>query len=112
MSMVKKSITVTDQQEQWIKSQMAIGNYGTDSEVIREAIRDKQNRVAEIENIRTALIAGEQSGVNERSVDDILNAVIDRKSVCGSHSIYYKKEKDFVFIVRIIGQQDLTKAFD
>ena len=79
MAMVKKSITVTDQQEQWIKSQMATGNYGTDSEVIREAIRDKQNRIAEIETIRCALIAGEQSGESERSVEDIMNAVIERK---------------------------------
>ena len=34
MTMVKKSITVTDRQEAWIQSQMAAGNYGTDSELI------------------------------------------------------------------------------
>ena len=44
MAMVKKSITVTDQQEDWIQAQMATGNYGTDSELIREALREKQNR--------------------------------------------------------------------
>lgn len=71
MAMVKKSITVTDEQAEWIQAQMALGHYGTDSELIREAIREKQLRMAEVEVIRAALIAGEQSGISELSVDDI-----------------------------------------
>jgi antitoxin ParD1/3/4 len=42
MAMVKKSITVTDKQEAWIQSEIAAGNYGTDSELIREALREKK----------------------------------------------------------------------
>lgn len=72
MAMVKKSITVTDQQESWIKSQMAIGNYGTDSELIREALREKQTRVEEIEYIRAKLVASEKSGFTELTRDEIL----------------------------------------
>lgn len=34
-----------------------------------------------------------------------------RRSVCGSHSIYYRIEKKGVLIVRILGQQDTSKAF-
>ena len=56
MSMIKKSITVTDQQEDWIRSQMASGKYGTDSELIREALREKQMRMDEIEYVRAKLI--------------------------------------------------------
>ncbi len=41
MAMVKKSITVTDKQEEWMPSQLANGNYGTDSELIRDALREK-----------------------------------------------------------------------
>jgi antitoxin ParD1/3/4 len=41
MPMVKKSITATDQQDSWIQAQMETGNYGTDSELIREALREK-----------------------------------------------------------------------
>ena len=36
MSMIKKTITVTDQQEAWIKSRIASGHYGNDSEFIRD----------------------------------------------------------------------------
>ncbi len=78
MPMVKKSITVTHQQEAWIQSQIATGNYATDSELVREAIREKQLRSVEIEMIRAALIAGEQSGISDRTPEDVRVAVQDR----------------------------------
>jgi len=57
---------------------------GTDSEVIREALREKQSRTAELESIRAALIAGEKSGMSVLTADDIINAVIERKRQNGS----------------------------
>lgn len=78
MAMVKKSITVTDQQEEWIQAQMATGHYGTDSELIREALREKQNRTAEIEAIRAALIEGEKSEISDQTPDDIRKSVLKR----------------------------------
>lgn len=75
MPMVKKSISVTDQQDSWIKSQIESGHYGNESEVVRELIRERQIReqenATEIEAIRAALIEGEQSGFSDRSVDEI-----------------------------------------
>jgi len=55
--MIKKSITVTEKQEAWIQAQLASGHYASDSEIIREAIREKQTRSVEIDRIRAALIA-------------------------------------------------------
>ena len=75
MAMVKKSITVTDAQESWIQAQMATGNYATDSEIIREAIRDKQARSAEIECIRAALIEAENSGFSKLSKEEIRTSI-------------------------------------
>ncbi|MGB5245967.1 MAG: type II toxin-antitoxin system ParD family antitoxin [Woeseia sp.] len=75
MPMVKKSISITDQQDSWIKSQIKTGHYGNESEVVRELIRERQLRdqetPAEIEAIRAALIEGEESGFSNRSVDEI-----------------------------------------
>ncbi|MCW9034303.1 MAG: type II toxin-antitoxin system RelE/ParE family toxin [Rhodospirillales bacterium] len=34
-----------------------------------------------------------------------------RRSVCGSHSIYYRIEQKRVIIVRILGQQNPERAF-
>ena len=75
MGMIKKSISVTEQQDSWIKAQIQTGHFGNESEVIRELIRERQLREketpAEIEAIRAALIQGEQSGFSDRSVDEI-----------------------------------------
>jgi len=79
MAMVKKSITVTDQQAQWIQAQLATGNYASDSEVLRELIRKEQMRNSEIDIIRQELIKAEQSGFSSRSTTDIIDAVIARK---------------------------------
>lgn len=78
MAMIKKSITVTDQQEAWIQSQMDTGNYGTDSELIREALREKQMRMAEIEIIRAKLIEAEASGFTDKSPEEILNNIKEK----------------------------------
>ena len=79
MPMVKKSITVTDQQDQWIKKQISSGHYGNDSEVMRDLIRREQSRASGIEAIRAALIEGEESGMSDRTPEQIRQAVIDRK---------------------------------
>lgn len=71
MGMVKRSISVTEQQAAWIKAQIDSGNYGNESEVFRDLIRDRVSRENEIREIRDALIAGEQSGVSDKTVEGI-----------------------------------------
>lgn len=79
MAMVKKSITVTDQQDLWIKAQMASGMYGNESEVVRELIRERQlleqENAAEINSIRAKLIAAEQKGLSNQTAMDILQEI-------------------------------------
>lgn len=62
MATTRKTITVTDQQNEWIKAQIDGGGFTNDSEYIRDLIRRDQARQSEIEEIRHALITGEQSG--------------------------------------------------
>lgn len=79
MAMVKKSITVTDQQANWIKAQIEIGHYGNESEVLRELIRERQLREQEanreIEVIRAKLIKAEESGFTDQSPAEILKEI-------------------------------------
>lgn len=81
MSMVKKSISITDQQDKWVKAQIISGNYGNESEVIRDLIRKEQIQYSGIEAIRIALIEGEQSGISNRSIEDIKDAVLRAKNL-------------------------------
>ncbi len=76
MTMVKKSITVTDQQEKWIQAQLATGHYASDSEVLRDLIRREQTRNTEIETIRAALLEAEARGVSHLSTDEIREDVL------------------------------------
>lgn len=80
MKTVRKTITLTDIQDKWIKSQISSGAYTNDSELLRDLIRKAQSEAAEIDAIRAALIEGEESGFSRRSPEAIRKAVLKRKS--------------------------------
>ncbi len=81
MSTVRKTITVTDKQDEWIKAQITSGAYTNDSEVMRDLIRRAQAESDKIEAIRAALVEGERSGLSEKSPEAIRAAVKKRKSL-------------------------------
>lgn len=62
MGTVRKTIALTDKQDDWIKAQIDAGNYTNDSEYLRDLIRREQERCAEVDAFRAALIEGETSG--------------------------------------------------
>jgi len=62
MGTKRKTITVTDQQNSWIKARISAGEFTNDSEYIRDLIRRDQSSQADIDTIRAALVEGEQSG--------------------------------------------------
>jgi antitoxin ParD1/3/4 len=66
MGTVRKTSTLTEQQDNWVKAQIEAGNYTNDSEYIRDLIRREQERSAETEAIRAALLEGEASGEPKR----------------------------------------------
>lgn len=76
--MRRKTITITEQQENWVRSMVESGDYGNDSEYFRDLIRrDQRRRSAEAE-LREMLDAAEASGVGERTPGQILDAVRER----------------------------------
>lgn len=76
MSMIKKSISVTEQQSEWMKAQIATGHYGNESEVIRELIRERQLREqetdGEIASIRRKLEMAERGGFTRQTAEEVL----------------------------------------
>jgi antitoxin ParD1/3/4 len=61
MGTTRKTITVTDQQDEWIRTRIEAGGFTNDSEYIRDLIRRDQARNAENEAIRAELISGEKN---------------------------------------------------
>lgn len=84
MAAIRKTITLTEQQGEWVKTRIATGDFTNDSEYFRDLIRRDQARNVQLEALRAALIEGEQSGVSPRSVDDILHAARERLKADGT----------------------------
>ena len=84
MAMVKKSILITDQQDEWIKAQVESGRYGNESDVFQDLIQERQlqrnETPEEVAVIRAALIEGEQSSVSDPSVDEVIEEARARRS--------------------------------
>jgi antitoxin ParD1/3/4 len=90
MATTRKTITVTDQQDQWIKAQIAAGNFTNDSEYIRDLIRRDQEQNAKFHALKVAIQEGLDSGVGEKTVPQIMAEVEARLRADGR--LYVKRE--------------------
>ena len=75
MGTTRKTITLTDKQNQWIKAQIAAGEYANDSEYIRDLVRRDQEENAKFKVLKQAIQEGLNSGVSDKSVTDIMKEV-------------------------------------
>lgn len=82
MATIRKSLTVTEAQEQWIKLQIEIGGFANDSEYMRHLIRLDEERNKEFLITKAAIQEGYDSGVSPkvRTVDEIMDAAIERRT--------------------------------
>ena len=71
MTTVRKTITLTSQQEQWVKAQIAAGRFTNDSEYIRDLIRRDREESPSFYALRAAIQEGLESGVSERTIPEI-----------------------------------------
>ncbi|RIV88442.1 type II toxin-antitoxin system ParD family antitoxin [Aurantiacibacter xanthus] len=71
MTTIRKTITLSDKQDAWIKAQIARGAFTNDSEYIRDLVRRDQEAQDKLANLREAIAEGLASGVSARSLDDI-----------------------------------------
>ena len=83
MGTTRKTITVTDQQNQWIKSQISSGDFTNDSEYIRDLIRRDQEQNAKFHALKVAIQNGLDSGVSDKTVPEIMTEVEARLQADG-----------------------------
>ena len=75
METVRKTITLTASQDDWVKSRIAAGDYTNDSEYFRDLIRRDQKLEAKFRALRDAIQEGLDSGVSQRTAGEIWAAV-------------------------------------
>lgn len=68
MATVRKTITLTDAQDDWIKARVANGDFSNDSEYFRDLVRRDQEKER---LLKTAIDEGLTSGPSQRGVDEI-----------------------------------------
>jgi antitoxin ParD1/3/4 len=78
MATTRKTITVTAQQDHWIKAQIEGGDFTNDSEYIRDLIRRDQERNTRFQTLKAAVQEGLDSGVSDRTVPQIMEDVEER----------------------------------
>ena len=71
MATIRKTITLTDKQDQWIKTQIAAGGFTNDSEYIRDLVRRDQEQNAQFLALRQAIEEGLDSRISNTTVGEI-----------------------------------------
>ncbi len=82
MGTTRKTITLTDQQDRWIKTQIERGGFTNDSEYIRDLIRRDQEST-KFRMLKDAIQDGLDSGTSDRTVPQIMEEVEARLKANG-----------------------------
>ncbi|PKV51343.1 antitoxin ParD1/3/4 [Aquimarina sp. MAR_2010_214] len=83
MSTIRKTITFTEKQDKWIKSQIKAGEFTNDSEYLRDLVRRDQAKKAKFSALKAAITEGMDSGISDKSVPDIMKDVEERMRADG-----------------------------
>ncbi|MEM8589350.1 MAG: type II toxin-antitoxin system ParD family antitoxin [Pseudomonadota bacterium] len=83
MPTVRKTITVTEKQDKWIKAQISNGEFTNDSEYIRALVRRDQERKSSVAALRQAIQEGLDSGDSGKAVPEIMAQVEARLKADG-----------------------------
>ena len=78
MATIRKSITFTQQQDQWIKEQIEKGDYTNDSEYLRDLVRRDQANQQNLEELRAAIQEGLDSAISDKTLEQIWKEAEER----------------------------------
>ena len=70
--MARQSISFTEPNDQWLKSQVDNKEYSTKSELVNDLIRQARKQQVQIDWIRAKLDKAERSGFTQDSKEEIL----------------------------------------
>ena len=69
------NISIPDKLKAWVESRVADGSYASSSDYLRDLVRQDQRELAQLERLRAEIQAGFDSGISDRSLQDIVAEV-------------------------------------
>lgn len=75
--MATMNISLPDQMKHWVEQQVETGRYSNASDYVRDLIRRDQERQAKIARMQKLVDEGIQSGVGQRSMDELLKVAAE-----------------------------------
>lgn len=74
MGVVRKTISLSEEQDNWVKAKVASGRFASESEVHRALIERQFVLEAKRKDLKDMLQAGLESGTSPRSFDEIVES--------------------------------------
>jgi antitoxin ParD1/3/4 len=84
MGTIRKTVTFTEQQDDWIKAQIEAGEFTNDSEYLRNLVRQDQSKNQDFISLKIKLQEGLDSGISTKTLPDIMKEVETRMKQDGS----------------------------
>ncbi len=72
--MARQSISLTEPNDEWLKSQIDSREYSSKSELVNDLIRQARKQQQQVDWLRMKLKSAEKSGFNQDSQEDIMRA--------------------------------------
>ena len=79
MATIKRNYNMTDVTDKWVKLRGNGSLYASESEYIRALVIRDMEQNSEVEAIRAAIAKGEESGMSDKTPEEIKQAVLKRK---------------------------------
>ena len=76
--MARQSISLTEPNDRWLKSQVESNEYSSKSELVNDLIRQARRQEKQIDLMRIKLESAEKSGFTNDSKEDIREAAKER----------------------------------
>ena len=81
--MATMNISLPDQMKDWVEAQAETGRYANSSDYARDLIRRDQERAEQIARLQKLITEGIESGISERSFDEIMEEARRRAMPAG-----------------------------
>jgi antitoxin ParD1/3/4 len=78
IDMATMNVSLPDPMKEWVEAQTRTGRYSNASDYVRDLIRRDQERSDKLAELQRLVTEGLDSGVSDRSKEDILQAARER----------------------------------